>query len=137
MAFVNWDSKYSIGVESMDGEHKQIINLMNQLWMLSEVNSSRRVMLPAAKKLAMFTLKHFDDEEAYMSSINFPGLTAHMKLHDDVLRKLKEHLKGYIDSGRTDMPDAFFDFLTNWLVAHICGIDKQYAKHATRVGRAA
>ena len=45
-------------------------------------------------------------------------------IHQKLLETLKGHQQAIEQTG--EAPQALFDFLKLWLLAHICGIDKKY-----------
>ena len=129
MSYFEWNSNLDLGVDSMNDEHKHLIDLMNKLHALNESKSPHATLLRAVDDLAGYTVKHFADEEAFMASVNFPGLATHKLIHQQLLQQLSEQRDAFAQAGGT-VPDAFFKFLKHWLSAHIKGIDMKYGRHA-------
>lgn len=129
MAFIEWSSALALNVAAMDGEHKELIAYMNRLHDLNEQNAPKDAIVAAFKNLAEFTIKHFSDEEAYMSSINFPDLELHKYIHKDLLTKVSKHFEDF-KAGDGKLDRKVFDFLNIWLKAHIMGLDSKYAEHS-------
>jgi hemerythrin-like metal-binding protein len=124
-----WDAaKLALNVEPMDGEHRQLIELMNRLQHLYLKGAPAVDQGKAFAALANFTLYHFEHEEAYMQGVGYPGLAVHMGVHRNLMNKLNDHAKGFKQSGAFN--DGLFRFLHMWLWAHICGVDTKYAAHA-------
>lgn len=129
MSLFTWESKYDIGVTSMNEEHKKLIDLMNQLYTQNSENADKATQARTLSRLADFTKTHFQHEENYMASIHYPELKTHQLIHGDLLKKLAEHKAEFEKAGGTLTP-GFFAFLRRWLGAHILGIDAKYGKAA-------
>jgi hemerythrin len=130
MAFYKWSDRLDIGVESMNSEHKILIDKMNKLHDLSEGTCTARALKAAFDDLATYAVKHFEDEEAYMEKENYPGLAVHKAVHQRLLKQVNDHAAA-IDFESCEIPEKFFDFLSFWLTSHICEIDKKYGANAS------
>lgn len=125
-----WDPKqYSLEIEAMDEQHLRLIGLMNKLAVRAEAGAPKAELSAALRELGRYTVKHFDDEEAYMRSFDYPKLETHRAIHRDLLRTLHEHIDTY-EAGDGRLSPKVLHFLKLWLGAHIKGIDKQYAAYS-------
>ena len=131
MGFFQWDEAYDTGVGAMNEEHKALIGFMNELYDQNAAGDKAKIT-DAFQKLLDYTVKHFTDEENYMVSIKFPGLDNHKKLHENLLRDLKQHFEKF-NSSQTKLEEPFFGFLKLWLVAHMRGIDIKYGVYAKQM----
>jgi hemerythrin-like metal-binding protein len=127
-----WDpNKFSVKVTSMDNEHQEIIRLMNILYEKSQSKKSKPEILEAMKNLAKYTVKHFQDEEEFFSSLpNYQGAAVHKKIHEDLLKRVNDFVTKYQNQSHSGVDPEFFNFLKVWLSAHIAGIDKKYGEAA-------
>jgi len=130
MSFIDWAPAYDIGVNAMNDEHKGIMDRMNKLYELHTKGASTIEIAPVLEDFGAFTTKHFQDEEKYMESIQFPELSVHKQIHLNLLNTFKDHSTKFKDEGK--LSDAFFVFLKTWLVAHIQGIDMKYGKFSKK-----
>jgi hemerythrin-like metal-binding protein len=125
-----WDpSQYSLEIEAMDQQHLILIGLMNKLAVRADAGAPKAELSAALRELGRFTVKHFDAEEAYMRSFNYPKIETHRAIHKDLLRSLHEHIDIY-EAGDGRLSPKVLQFLKLWLGAHIKGIDKQYAAYS-------
>lgn len=131
--FVEWTQRLSVGVAPMDDAHKRLIELMNRLHELCIGGEDKAEIRRALKALGDFTVRHFREEEAYMQSIAFPGLSTHKHIHAKLLAQLGEHVNAF-EAHPGPLPNQFFTFLKVWLTAHIMGIDGKYGEHARAKG---
>lgn len=130
MSDFSWNPSFDIGVNAMNDEHRKLLSLMDSLYQLHVRKASRAELGHALNTLAAFTKQHFQHEEKYMASINYPRLDSHRQVHADLLSKLAAHAKEFASVGH--FADEFFVFLKLWLSAHIQGIDKKYGDHSKR-----
>jgi len=127
MPIMEWDKSLDIGVESMNDEHKQILNLMNKIYDADEAGQTGPQINSLVGQLARVTINHFKDEEAYMESIGFPGVGPHKLIHQDLLGKYTAFATKIEQSGGK-VPPEFLSFLKRWLTAHIRGVDIKYGQ---------
>ena len=135
MPIMTWDDSLDIGVEKMNGDHQAILDLMNKIFDTNAAGVKGAAVNLLVGQLGDVCKRHFADEEAYMRSIQYPGLDTHHQLHEKLLRRFGEFAAEIkARGGETD--GGFFSFLKFWLSSHIKGIDVKYADHS-RQGKAA
>ncbi|MBN1589824.1 MAG: hemerythrin family protein [Pirellulales bacterium] len=122
---ITWKNYYSVNEPSLDAEHKQIINCINDLY--SALNDPKRVDLTKQilDALVQYTQTHFEHEEKLLKEVGFPTLDAHKALHDEMKRKtfgLRTHWTLVTNQ------DVLV-FLKDWWIGHIQGEDKLYASY--------
>lgn len=136
MAWYEWNKSLDIHVSEMNDEHKVLIDLMNRLHEEAQAGKPKEVLQHTFHELMKYTRQHFQDEEQYMYSINYPGLPTHRLIHAKLLTQLDGHYEDF-RKGDGTVGAAVFDFLKVWLNAHIRGIDIQYGEHSMSVRRTA
>jgi len=127
MPIMEWDNSLDIGVESMNDEHKQILDLMNKIYDANEAGQSGIHINNLVGRLARVTIDHFRDEEKYMESIGYEGLGTHKIIHQDLLKKYTA-FADQIKAHDGQVPPEFLSFLKRWLTAHIRGVDIKYGQ---------
>jgi len=123
---VQWNSKYSVGVKIIDNDHKQLIDLMNNLKAAVDYRTGECFERGAMDELTKYTQTHFAREEKLMREHDYPGYADHKKKHEAMLARVAEYREDYDQRGNialTKMAPAVKD----WLVDHIYGTDQQYA----------
>jgi hemerythrin-like metal-binding protein len=136
MVWYEWSTGLDIHVSEMNDEHKVLIDLMNRLHEEAQAGQSKDVLQHTFHELVKFTRQHFQDEERYMYSINYPGLPTHRLIHAKLLSQLSGHYEDFCKGDGVVGP-AVFEFLKMWLNAHIRSIDIQYGEHSMSVRRTA
>ncbi|MGA2116402.1 MAG: bacteriohemerythrin [Bryobacteraceae bacterium] len=123
---VSWRDQYSVGIPSIDAEHKKLIGLINDLHAAMLDGRGKEVMGKILDGLAAYTLSHFSHEERLMQSHRFPGFERHKAEHDNLVKQVKD-LQQAFRLGTASISVEVMMFLQNWLVKHIMGMDKQYS----------
>ena len=124
--FVEWKDDYSVGIDSIDQQHKKLLNLINQLQTAVDYKTGEEFEREALDELVDYTKTHFSYEEGLLEQNNFPGYEPHKAQHVEMINKVEEVLTEYDKDPDTAMSNAV-EFLQNWLIKHINGTDKQYS----------
>lgn len=125
-----WSEKYLLGVNTMDDEHKILVDKINFLVVNLESQYEKKnksTLMAAFKDLASYTAEHFAHEEKFMQSIHYPQFSSHKKIHEKLLAQVGKYGQE-IENGTID-DQKLISFLRNWLISHIMGVDMQYAAH--------
>ena len=126
MALINWSKDYSVGVQSIDGQHSSLFNMLNELHAAMMQGQARSVAGPVLHRLVNYTREHFTAEEAMMAAAKYPGLAQHRMKHRALTSKVEEFMKRY-ESDQATVNIELLSFLRDWLVSHIQKSDKEYA----------
>ena len=130
--------KYSVGIDKIDNQHKQLIEIINQLY-YSRGNKPHAVLGETIQKLIEYTKTHFIDEEQIMRENSYPDYQAHKKRHEAFIEEVK---KFNIEFNKIDddllenyslVTEVLF-FLKSWLCGHILVVDKEYGPFLIKRG---
>jgi hemerythrin len=126
MAYMNWDDKFSVGVEEIDAQHKNLIGMVNEFY--DGVKSDDQKALGSLlTSLIEYAVRHFATEEKYMKKFNYPGTATHIKEHRSFAEKATDVQKR-VDSGKLILSLEITSFVKNWIVNHVLGTDKKYSQ---------
>ena len=121
---INWDEKYSVGIERFDLQHRNFFKILDNL------TRDRNMGEPAVKQsidsLLQYVTEHFHEEESIMLTFEYPGYEEHMREHEKLLKKT-QHLYSDMDAGSTASVDHVREILISWIQEHITVMDLQYA----------
>ena len=131
---VVWSDKLSVGVKSIDDQHKKLVTLVNQLHDGMMAGKGKEAVGPVLKGLIDYTASHFKYEEDLFARTGYPEGAAHKKDHDDLVKKVLEIQKKYEQSGPGVLTIQVMNFLKDWLTAHILGSDMKYGPHLVAKG---
>lgn len=124
--YVKWKSEYSVGIESIDRQHRKLLNLINNLQTAVYFSTGEQFEREAMDALVDYTRTHFSYEEGLMEQHGYPAFEAHKRQHQQMIVKVEAVLAEYQQSPDTAMKKATI-FLREWLINHINGTDKQYS----------
>lgn len=122
---ITWDNSMDTGIELIDDDHKTLIKLINQLQNATQYKVDDKSIDDIMDKLINYTKYHFDREEFLMRNNSYPDYENHKKLHEDMIAKMAECMKKYKNDPNHTIDDAL-NFLTDWLLKHIKGNDREY-----------
>jgi hemerythrin len=131
--FVEWKDSYSVGIESIDLQHKKLLNLINQLQTAVDYSAGEQFEREALDELVGYTKTHFTYEEGLMSDNDYPDFAAHKAQHEKMFNKVGEVLSEYETDADTAMSNAA-EYLKDWLINHINGTDKEYSSYLIAKG---
>lgn len=123
--FINWNNKLSLGISSVDLEHKRLINLANQLAVAIIDGEGKEHLKMVLDKLLDYTATHFKNEEALFNKFKYPESDVHIEEH----RKLTHQVMDLHKEISLRFAGNIVEFLESWLVDHILKYDIKYAEY--------
>jgi methyl-accepting chemotaxis protein/hemerythrin len=130
---LEWDASFSTGVPKYDEQHKVLFNMVNDLADAMQQKKSRDAIGRVLHGLADYTVNHFADEERSFAQSHYPDETQHKALHKKLVDQVVE-LIGKFTAGEPLIAQDVINFLQDWLINHIKGVDKKYGPHLTKNG---
>lgn len=125
MAIV-WTKDLSVGVNSIDGQHQQLFKMADELFEAGKNGKSKEIVGNLLNFLDSYTKQHFNDEEAYMKSISYPGLAEQQTAHKNFVAELAKLKAEYEKSGGNICVIINANqMVVDWLTKHISGMDKK------------
>lgn len=131
--FVSWDDSYSVGIESIDGDHKKLLELINKLQTAIYYHTGESYEREAFKELVDYTRYHFEREENLLREHAYPDYDSHKEQHEDMIGKVESFRQAY-EKDREKTIDDLTQFLKTWLIDHINGTDQKYVTHLHGAG---
>lgn len=128
MACINWSEEFITGIESIDDQHRHLVDLANKFEEASRRGKGSRVMSDILNDLAGYTQEHFAHEEKIMEESGFPGLAQHMARHRRLLQKVERFQFEFGTQGKRVTTEVR-EFLQYWIQSHILQEDMAFAAH--------
>ncbi len=123
---LEWCSEFSVGVDELDQEHRQILSVIN----LIQANLEEGVKSPFVSEcltlLTRYAKEHFAHEEELMRQCGYPGIEAHIEIHRSYRKKVVE-LCQRTTSRDEAVPLELLSYVTSWWNSHILSEDKAYS----------
>lgn len=120
-ANIKWDDSLSIGVDEIDNDHKELINLFNRLYAScsASVGALIAAEIDALIRLFECAKHHFQREENLMKKVDYPDFADHKELHDDLLLITLNFQEKLRSTEIHEITDETLEFLRSWIVNHI------------------
>ena len=88
MTLIHWRDEFSLGVEAVDVEHREMIELINSLDTLMQQGASQDAVVDTLGEIYARIAAHFALEEKIMRAANYEQLPAHKMDHERLLDRL-------------------------------------------------
>ncbi|MCL5017348.1 MAG: bacteriohemerythrin [Patescibacteria group bacterium] len=126
-----WTKKYSVGVESIDEQHKHFFEIANKLIEMALNEAAEKDELVALLgSLGDYAFYHLNTEEKYFEEFHYPEAQMHVEEHNKYREKIKQLMDSLEKEDRdinTMAKDAAI-YSGNWLFHHILFVDQKYTK---------
>jgi hemerythrin-like metal-binding protein len=119
------------GIAAIDNQHAHYYNLINDFVFLSKnlhVENSEAVKF--FSEVVEYTVLHFDSEEFFMRSINYPDYENHVKMHDRFragIEKQSEELEKVTNLCK--FAEKFAEWASAWFSTHEATADLKLAEY--------
>lgn len=135
MKDIIWDDNLmSLNVEIIDNQHKKLIDIINQLSKSILTHSQDKDILKIIDYLIEYINIHFTTEEVFLEVLSYEEKTNHIQLHLEFKNKVLI-IKNKITEEKEDIGTFSIEILNNlhifvsdWLIHHIIGNDKDIFK---------
>ena len=120
-----WNESYSVGVPSLDEQHRVLIRTINELHNFEHGGIDLRDIMD---RLDWYVHDHFSHEEDLMREAGYDDLDTHIAEHrefENWLRSAQSHM-ATTGSGVSVLAKAINDHLNEWLIKHILIVDMDY-----------
>lgn len=127
-AFV-WDDRFVTGLETVDAQHRHLVDLVNKVGnFLLESSADEAALQTVFGELASYATEHFSVEEALMAkyAVDSRHSEAHTTHHQEFVTQLLSMWERRLQS--SDPAAMLHGFLASWLTVHILGEDQVMAR---------
>jgi hemerythrin len=131
MKKIEWNQKLAIGVDVIDGQHRQWIQRFNDVAAAIATQEGPVQIGKTLDFLADYTQQHFATEEKIMTAAGYPELPAHLTQHRELTQTLQDLLRDFEEEGATQkLAETVNSYLRNWLINHIQETDRKFGAFA-------
>lgn len=123
MKKIEWNENLELGIEFLDKEHRELLNLFNQ------ISIKNRVYEEDLLTLLIHSKYYLADEETLLLDISYPNYMIHKEKHNYFIREL-ENIIGEKITQKTDYNgDIKLKELFDWFINHIKEEDKNISPY--------
>ncbi len=128
---VRWQSRFSLGIEEIDAEHRQLVDLLNRFHTAYRYHTGEEFERAALDELVDYTKTHFEHEERMMQEHEYPDFEAHKLEHDAFFTEVEGFVSRYEARGYAGL-EGVSERLCDWLINHICETDSAYVPYLAK-----
>ena len=134
MTLLEWNENLSVGVSTIDDEHKNLVGMLNELYDAMQAKHSEEALGGVLDGLVAYTVYHFKHEEALFAKTGYAAAAEHKKEHDDLTKHVLDVQKEYQEGATATLSTEVLNFLRKWLLTHILVSDKKFGPHLNAKG---
>ena len=122
---MEWESKYSVGIEEIDNHQKKMFELFNELIDKKEEKLETKEYINMIARINEYSRLYFSTEEKLLKKNGYPDFGEHAKVH-------RSFTKSFISLRREiseDVENLSYDVineLRSWMTNHILTFDSLY-----------
>jgi hemerythrin len=136
MTYMTLSDTYRVGLPSVDGEHEELMDLINQIYEGLHAHASQNEVNQMFQRFTDCTSTHFWREEMQFAETRYPDAVTHTRKHEHLMKTLACFGHGVDRMGRTVSVEDQLDFLRDWLLDHIDTEDRQFGDYLSAQKRA-
>lgn len=123
--FFIWQNNYSVGNIIIDDQHKQLIEILNNLHNAFIKKEHENKIGLVILNLVDYTEIHFKTEERLFKQSNYEHSQEHINEHKLFIKQVNK-FKSNFNKDKTILTKDILIFLKEWLEQHILVSDKKY-----------
>jgi len=131
---VTWSATYSVGIKTIDDQHKMLLNLVNDMYnhVTDDKKAEQAYFQDIIRQAVNYVKIHFATEEKIMRAVKFQGYPEHKRAHDSFILSVVDTIRDFKDGKKVTLI-SFTHFLKDWILSHIAIMDKQYFEHLIKI----
>ena len=122
---IQWNDSLCLGIDRIDVQHEKLVGMINQLNRAMSAGKGRDALGKIIHDLASYTRLHFSAEEELFEKFGYEHTGEHKAEHRAFVDKVANFANQF-NSGGLGLSMEIMTFLSDWLIHHIQGTDKQY-----------
>ena len=95
MSLLQWKDEYSVGIASVDDEHREMIELINDVYAKLGDASDTATIECCLEEIFNTISLHFALEERIMRESNYGEYEDHKEDHEELLDEIRDLMDGY------------------------------------------
>jgi hemerythrin-like metal-binding protein len=126
MPFIVWNDRLSVGIDTIDHDHRMLVSILNDLYGSVKTGREREDLVEILDRLVEYTKYHFEKEEDLFARVRYAEATAHKHEHDNMVAWVAEARDRLKSGSSTGMSLETVVYLKDWMFDHIITSDQAY-----------
>ena len=122
MSLLQWKPEYSVGDESMDAEHQEMIDLINETYEKLGSEPDADQIEECLGDIFSTVSMHFALEEKLMRKSNYAEYQAHKDNHEELLDQIRDLMDDF-DADTAAGATRLEQGLSDWFAGHFSTFD--------------
>ena len=118
MPLIEWKREFELGIVSVDHEHRELIELINELHAHLGADATPELVGAFLGEIYARISAHFALEETVMRDIRYDGLAPHKADHEALLDDVRDIMDAYDSGAYVDYENVLSDQLQAWFTRH-------------------
>ncbi len=118
MPLIEWRDEFEVGIDSVDYEHKELIDLINELHARLGEDVSREAVGAFLGEIFARISAHFALEEKVMRDLAYDEFSAHKADHEALLDDIRDIMDAYESGQYLEYQDVLAEHLRSWFTEH-------------------
>ena len=127
MTLIEWRDEFKIGIDEVDFEHQELIELINESYNEAKNEDSFLAVLDSLGEIFEKISAHFALEEKEMRQLKYDQYEDHKEEHEQLLDSIRDIMDEYEEKTILDAED-FGVRLKDWFVNHFSTKDARLHK---------
>lgn len=124
---LNWNERYSVGIDAVDYEHQELVALINRLYAALSESDAKLKVSAFLGDLFKAISSHFALEEKFMREHRYSDLPNHKNDHERLLDDIRDIMEEFERTGVND-PAGLSNRLDVWFSRHFQTHDARFHK---------
>jgi hemerythrin len=142
---LKWRDAWTLHIDTLDDDHRQMVDRLVELEQRFGNDRQKSGSLEASgsvgdgapdedlhlalDRFGAFVRGHFQREEEFIRTIDYPGLSEQRSEHLLLMAEYTDFLRVLRESGIEQLGPQELETLKQWIVAHILGADRKFADY--------
>lgn len=118
MALIEWRKEFETGLQEVDHEHRELVELINDLHEQLDSDAPKDTVSAFLGEVFARIAAHFALEETIMRKHNYDEYEAHKAEHETLLDELRDIMDDFENGVYTDYKNALAVAVHDWFVNH-------------------
>ena len=122
MQLLQWQASYSLGIPAVDLEHRQMIDMINEVYASVDDQNDAQAVQAALAEIHAGIAAHFALEERLMKEAGYDEYAAHKDNHEVLLDEIRDMMDVYAEDPQAGR-ELLRRTLSDWFGLHFATFD--------------